>query len=204
MEKTLALFDFDGTITRRDTLIDFMIHVRGWTGATGVFLRLIPSAIAFFLKRISNQTFKERYLSLAFLGMEESRLRELGKTYLPRLNSLLRPGALERLNWHRAQGHRLVIVSASADIWLDAWCRHHEVELICSTMEFRSGRCTGRLLGTNCRGPEKVQRIRSELDTDAYETIYAYGDSSGDTEMLAFAGKGFYRPFHRNAAILPE
>lgn len=196
MDKALALFDFDGTITRKDTLLDFMMFVRGRAGAAGVFLRLLPSAAAFMAGRLTNQVFKERYLTLAFGGMEEPKLRESGQRYLDRLEKLIRAGALDRLEWHRKQQHRIIIVSASADVWLEPWCRKHRVEMICSSLEFHQGICSGRLSGSNCRGPEKVRRIRNVVDTDAYSKIFAYGDSSGDTEMLAFAHEGRYRPFH--------
>ena len=196
MKQDLALFDFDGTITRRDTLLDFMMFVRGRCGAAGIFMRLTPAAVAFLLKRISNQTFKENFLALAFRGFDETLLREKGRCYLNRLQSLIRPGALDRLEWHRRQGHRIVIVSASADLWLSAWCHDQKVDLICSSLEFVEGRCTGRLKGSNCRGAEKVRRIRMELDLSAHGKTYAYGDSSGDTEMLDFADESHYRPFH--------
>jgi phosphatidylglycerophosphatase C len=196
VNSALALFDFDGTITRRDTLLDFMLYVKGYPSAAGISVCLIPWLIAFKMKRISSQTFKERFLTLSFRGFSEETLRRKGREYAVRIPGLIRPGALERLDWHRQQGHRIVIVSASTDVWLAEWCRNQDIELICSAMEFIDGVCTGRLSGDNCRGPEKVRRIREELDPDSYAKIYAYGDSSGDTEMLAFAHEGAYRPFH--------
>lgn len=196
MSDGLALFDFDGTITRKDTLLDFMMYVKGLPVSIAVFIRLIPAAVAWRRGRLTNQAFKERFLTLSFRGLSETKLRERGVEYCrERIPRLVRHGALERLEWHRNQGHRIVIVSASTDVWLSEWCRRQHVELICSELEFTGGRCTGRLKGANCRGPEKVRRIRAEIDTAAYGTVYAYGDSSGDDDMLGIADEKFFKPF---------
>jgi len=197
LKDSLALFDFDGTITRKDTLLEFMIFVKGVPGAFIVFLRLLPFALLFALKKISNQKFKERFLTLSFKGasLEFLQKKALDFTH-KRLPELIRPKAKERLKWHKTAGHKIVIVSASAELWLKEWCREQNIDLICSELEVVDGRLTGRLNGKNCRGQIKVDRINAELNPSAYKKIYAYGDSSGDTEMLAFADEGMFRPFH--------
>ncbi|MCD4654878.1 HAD-IB family hydrolase [bacterium] len=197
MEKHLALFDFDGTITRKDTLLDFMVYAKGIPGAFLVFVRLLPAAMRFGLKQISNQEFKERFLTLAFKGMAQNILQEKAKAFTrKRLPCLIRPEARKQLEWHKKKNHRIVIVSASAELWLSEWCKQEKIELICSKLEVINGKLTGLLNGNNCRGPVKVERISSELNPDTYSKIYAYGDSSGDTEMLAFADEGHFKPFH--------
>ncbi len=204
MNKGLALFDFDGTITRKDTLLDFMMYVKGRPAALIVFIKLLPAVMSFKFKKLSNQVFKERFLTLAFAGYDEKTLWALGCEYARlRIPKLIRAGAMERLDWHRRQKHRIVIVSASADVWLAEWCREQKLELICSALNFSEGIFTGRLKGRNCRGAEKVRRIKESINTSEYNVIYAYGDSSGDTEMLEFADKPFFRPFHPgNADII--
>ncbi|MGB4098964.1 MAG: HAD family hydrolase [bacterium] len=197
MKDGLALFDFDGTITVKDTLLDFAVYVKGLPLSTLVYIRLIPAFVAWKRGKITNQDFKERFLTMSFQGLSESYLRSKGNEYgRDRIPRLLRPKALERLEWHREQGHRIVIVSASTDVWLSEWCRLQGLELICSKLEFIDGVCTGRLQGVNCRGAEKVSRIQAEIATSDYQVIYAYGDSSGDKEMLEFADKKFFKPFH--------
>ena len=197
MKNGLALFDFDGTITHRDTLLDFAKYVKGLPLSILTFIRLIPAFAAWKLGKISNQGFKEQFLTISFRGQSEPFLYSKGVEYgQKRIPALLRPKALDRLEWHREQGHRIVIVSASTDVWLSEWCRLQGFELICSKLEFIDGVCTGRLKGVNCRGPEKVRRVRGEITTSDYRVIYAYGDSSGDKEMLEFADEKFFRPFH--------
>lgn len=197
MEKHLALFDFDGTITRKDTLIEFMRFSQGTFRASLVFIRLLPSAVKFALKLISNQEFKEVFLRLAYCGADANWLKECAEAFTKQqLPGLIREKAKKRIQWHRDRGHRIVLVSASADIWLEPWCRQEKIELICSHLEVVDGKLTGKIAGKNCRKAEKVSRIKAEIDVSEYSKIYAYGDSSGDTEMLAFADDGQFRPFH--------
>ena len=69
------------------------------------------------------------------------------------------------------------------------------MRLLATLLETENGIVTGKLSGKNCYGPEKVARIKSEFRLEEYDNIYAYGDSSGDTEMLAIATKPYYRKF---------
>jgi phosphatidylglycerophosphatase C len=95
---------------------------------------------------------------------------------------------LERVAWHRREGHDIVIVSASLRAYLDEVARRLGVDaLLCTALEVdEHGRCTGRMTGGNCRGAEKATRLRAYL-RDRDVTLWAYGDSAGDDDMLAMA-----------------
>ena len=99
-----------------------------------------------------------------------------------------RPEILERLRWHRSEGHEIVIVSASLDSYLTPLAPRLGVDHVISTsLEVdQSGLVTGRLAGGNVRGPEKARRLRAWLGDGPLE-LWAYGDSSGDDELLAMA-----------------
>ncbi len=100
---------------------------------------------------------------------------------------------MTRLHWHQRQGHRCVLVSASMDIYLKPWAAAAGFDdVVCSTLEFHDGRVTGRLAGGNCYGDEKARRLAQLLGEQDY-TLYAYGDSRGDKELLAMADYGYYR-----------
>src|SRR5205823_895534 len=96
----------------------------------------------------------------------------------------------DRVAWHQREGHEIVIVSASLDVYLNEVARLLDVEhALCTSLERdEGGLCTGRMLGGNCRGPEKAKRLRAHLD-DALDDVelWAYGNSGGDDEMLALA-----------------
>ena len=114
---------------------------------------------------------------------------------MERIPALVRPNALARIEWHLEQHHTVVVISASMDIWLKSWCEKKKIELIATHLEVKEGVVTGRLASSNCYGPEKVNRIKSEIELASYPYIYAYGDSRGDAEMLAIAHEKYYRHF---------
>lgn len=193
---TLALFDFDGTVTTHDSFRDFLIFV---VGMKRFLLRMIlasPWLMAYVLRLISNQTAKQKITQAFFSGMSRSEFDQRAQDFVvKKLNSIVRPAALEKIRWHKQQQHRVILVSASFDDYLKFWCAQHQIELIATRLEEKDARLTGRFATANCWGPEKVKRIREVVDLDKYEKIYAYGDSRGDREMLEIATEKGYRVF---------
>jgi HAD superfamily hydrolase (TIGR01490 family) len=194
--KSLALFDFDGTLTCRDSLPDFIRFAVGIRKMVIGAMHLAPILGAYAAKRIENGPAKEKVLGYFFSGWTIRHLKEVGAGYASsRIPEILRPRARERLEWHRNQGHVIAVVSASPDIWLQTWAESLGLQLICTSLEEENGRFSGRYKGINCNGIEKVRRIRERFDVDSFDTVYAYGDTSGDRPMLALADKPFYKPF---------
>ena len=193
---TLALFDFDGTVTTHDSFRDFLIFV---VGMKKFLLRMIPASpwlLAYLLRLISNQTAKQKITQAFFSGMSRSEFDQRAQDFVvKKLNSIVRPAALEKIRWHKQQQHRVILVSASFDDYLKFWCAQHQIELIATRLEEKDARLTGRFATANCWGPEKVRRIREVVELDKYEKIYAYGDSRGDREMLEIATEKNYRVF---------
>jgi phosphatidylglycerophosphatase C len=181
--RTVAAFDFDGTLTRRDTLLRFLASVVGWPR--------VAAALGVHAHRLARDrdVAKERLLVHLLAGRPDDELRRAGHAYAQTIR--IEPHMRERLAWHRQQGHDIVIVSAALDLYLDEVARSLGVEhTLCTTLEVDAeGRCTGRLLGGNCRGPEKAKRLRTYLGDarDGDLVLWAYGDSRGDHEMLAMA-----------------
>ena len=191
----LALFDFDGTLTTRDTMLAFCQHVAGTPRYLLGLAWLAPMLVGFKAGLIPNDEAKQRMLRHFLGGMTRAELREAGERFVPKAESWLRPEGVGRLQWHRDEGHDLFIVSASLDLWLAPWAESRGLRLISTEGQFEGDRFTGGLATPNCHGPEKVRRVREVVDTDAYDTIHAYGDSSGDTEMLAMAHEAHFKPF---------
>ncbi|MEO7191905.1 MAG: HAD-IB family hydrolase [Vicinamibacterales bacterium] len=190
----LALFDFDGTITSSDTWTPFMRSaVRPVRLLAGRVL-LLPVVVGYRLGIISASWGRQVAVMVAFRGDDAARVRRRGTAYAADvLPSTLRPEALDRIAWHKAAGDEVVIVSGSLDVYLAPWCEAQGLLCICSTLEERAGRFTGRYTEGDCAGPEKVRRVRSKYDLDRYEVIYGYGDSLEDRELLALAHRKFYR-----------
>lgn len=195
-EATLVLFDFDGTITTRDTLIEFVLFYRGkkkyWLG----MLKLSPLLALYALKLIPNWKAKQFFLSHYFKGepIDEfnTRGREFARQVLPKL---IRPGALEAIATYKKNNATIAVVSASAENWIKPWCDQYDINCVATRLQVTDGFITGKIDGRNCYGDEKVCRIRDEYTLEDYDRIVAYGDSSGDKEMLALAHDRHYKPW---------
>ena len=194
--KSVAFFDFDGTITDRDSFIDFIIFYHGKFSAYVGLLRLFPILLAYKLKLLPNWRAKEIVLTHFFQGEPIEKFQQYCDQYAwERIPQITRVGALQAIQKHHELGNDIYLVSASLENWLSAWCNRKGLKLIGSRLETKEGRVTGKLVGKNCYGPEKVVRIRQEVTLHKYQDIYCYGDSSGDRELLQLADHAYYRPF---------
>ncbi|GAB4230418.1 MAG: HAD-IB family hydrolase [Chlamydiales bacterium] len=194
----VAVFDFDKTLTRCDTFMPFLYHSFGVFPTLIKSLKLIPSVFSFILGKKNRQELKEVFLTAFFKGISIDRAREMGRNFASaKISQLLKKRGIQRLRWHQEQQHHCVIVSASLDLYLKPWAESiHISEVLCSKAALDEHQnLTGKLDGLNCRGPEKVRRLKELLGDTGKYTIYAYGDSEGDRELLRFADYPFYRSF---------
>jgi phosphatidylglycerophosphatase C len=199
MMKAIAFFDFDGTISTKDSLADFIQYAVGKLNYYVGLLVLSPMLMAYILKFIPNDLAKEKLLSYFFKGWNVKQFQVLAERYsLEQIDEIIRPKAIEKIRWHQNQGHQVVIVSASMDYWLRPWCGKNDLCLIATRLEVKDSKLTGRFATKNCYGLEKANRVKDTFELSLYEYIYVYGDSDGDKELLALADECFYKPF-RNA-----
>jgi phosphatidylglycerophosphatase C len=183
----VAAFDFDGTLARRDTLVPFLRQVRGTP-------RVLAATALAAVRARDRDALKVAVIGHLFGGVPADRVARLGEDYVPTLLELLRPEMLERVRWHQDEGHAVVIVSASLGAYLRPLADRLgldaalAVELVTDADGVLTGELVGRL---NTRGPEKVARLRAWVDQRfgpaADFELWAYGDSSGDAEMLDLA-----------------
>lgn len=137
---------------------------------------------------VSDQAIRKAMSKVGFWRTEPAVVRRLGEEYAATvLPTVLRPIALERIAWHKARGDRVVVVSAALDVYLEPWCRSLGLDVICTQLEVCDGRLTGRYIGGDCCGDAKAKRIRERYTLSDYGTIYAYGDTEEDREMLDLA-----------------
>lgn len=192
----LVLFDFDGTITTRDTLIEFVRFYRGNKKYLESMVMLAPILALYKLKLLPNWKAKQHFLARHFRGEKievfNSRCIEFSMHVLP---SLIRPKALEAIRRYSDENVTMAVVSASAENWVSPFCDQEGMLCIATRLEVKDGLITGNLEGKNCYGDQKVCRIREQFDLSAFEKIIAYGDSSGDREMLQLAHDSFYKPW---------
>jgi HAD superfamily hydrolase (TIGR01490 family) len=196
--RILALFDFDGTLTEKDTLtefISFFCRKENRKYLKSVFH--IPMWLFNKLGVISNQRARRELIKIYFRGTSADLLCNIAEEFVAqKLPQLLNLKALEKLQWHREQGHEVVIVSATPSVWIRIWANELNIRVIATELEVNEGVYSGKFATRNCNGTEKVKRIRAALRLSEYNYIYAYGDSGGDKQMLNLADESYYRLFN--------
>ena len=190
----LALFDFDGTITDAPSYGEFVRFAVRFRRKLLALPLLAPVIVGYRLGLVSDARARSAITWAAFAGDDVGRIQQLGLCFAhERLGSFVRPHAIERIRWHINRGDRVVVVSASLDVYLESWAKDAGVEVLCSRLEQRGDRLTGRYVGADCCGAEKAARVRQAIPLSAYSDIYAYGDTEEDRELLQLATRRFFR-----------
>ena len=193
---TIAFFDFDGTITKKDSMMFFLIKMFGYKKYLSSLFYLFPTLLFYTLGLLSNDIAKQRFLGYFISDMSIKKFNNLCKEFsLTHLSDIISSKALDRVRWHKEKKHIVVIVSASLENWLEYWCENNSLQLIATQLESDKGKITGKFSTKNCYGFEKVTRIKKQYNLSKYSTIYAYGDSKGDKEMLNLADFSYYKVF---------
>ena len=198
MAKGIAFFDFDGTITTTDSFFRFLLFCFGWKAVLGKATSIIPILFSYFFKFCDNETAKQSITSTFFRGMSEERFDSLCKQFAEQeIDKILRPKAIERIKWHKEQGHELYLVSASFTKYLKHFAEKYDMTVIATEIEVVDGKLTGWFATRNCWGPEKIERINEAVpDLDTYDDTYGYGDSIGDEiGMLTIVNHPEYKVF---------
>jgi len=196
----VAAFDVDGTLTPRDTLLPFLVRAFGPWRVALAFAALAGPGLRFARGHITIDDFKRRMIARLFAGADAARLRAVGLSHAAAVQGWIRPAALERLEWHRSQGHALVLVSATLDLYLEPLAARLGIpDVLCSRLALAASGAafTGAMAGEDCTGAAKVRRLVERFGDLPGIELHAYGDSAGDRELLAVADFPHYRPFRR-------
>ena len=190
-------FDFDGTLTRRDTLVEFIRYVKGDKEFLKCFLRYSPQLVAMKVGLYPNWKVKRQVFSYCFAGMKEEVFNDFSTRFAQAKSSLMRPAGVEKIRSLLQDGCQVVVVSASVENWVRPFFGDlsDAIQFLCTRVEVKDGVLTGRFLTKNCFGKEKVARLRTLYPDRRAIELTAYGDSRGDREMLDYANEGYYRPF---------
>lgn len=191
--KKIYAFDFDGTLTTRDTLVEFIRYACGNRAFCWGFLRYSPLLILMKLGYYPNWKVKQQVFSYFFKGMPYKEFAQLGRLFALDNKHLLRPKGVEMVKKAQAEEAEVLIVSASIDNWVQPF--FPEVRVVGTQVEVKDGHLTGRFLTKNCYGQEKVDRILAIYRHRQEYELIAFGDSRGDKELLAFADEAHYKPF---------
>jgi len=191
---TIAAFDVDGTLLEGESLFRFLGTLLGPAGLAAVCVRTAVRVVA-RPPRLNRDAGKETLLRTAMRGRGVAQTESVGHHFAEQLLATrVRPDALQALRAHQAAGHQVVLISASLGMYIRPLGSLLGVDgALCTELELSAdGTYTGALSGANARGPEKVHLLdawlaRLGLQRDQV-VLHAYGDSSGDDELLAAAG----------------
>jgi HAD superfamily hydrolase (TIGR01490 family) len=195
---TVAAFDFDGTVTRGASTVPFLIEVRGLLPVALAIGRSLPKLVrAAIFSGSAADDYKEQLFVRLLRGTTAEELTRRGKAFAANhLRLRLRPEVRNRIEWHRARGHRVVLVSASLEHYVAPAGEILGVDGVLATRLAvdAAGIVSGRFDGKNCRGAEKYARVVGWLRANglagagrAQAVLWAYGNSRGDAWLLGAA-----------------
>lgn len=196
--QTIAAFDFDGTITTRDTLPALIIFHFGVIRFLIGMIVCAPVLVGYVLGFIKNDIAKRKVFRHFFAGLSSSDFEKICNRFADaRIESMVRPEARDRIAWHREQRHRLVIVTASLETWVAPWALKHGFEKVIGTQpEIKNNVLTGNFSTPNCYGEEKKRRLYALYpERNSYE-LFAYGNGRGDMALLQSADRAYFQNFH--------
>lgn len=197
---TVVAFDFDGTLTRGGSVFPFLLRVRGIVPVTVAVIRSLPALIrAALVGGSAADQAKESLFARLLGGLPVERVDAVAAVFAEEhLRRRLRPEMRDRFERHRSLGHRVVIVSASPECYVQVVGRLLGADAVLATkLRVGSGLLTGRYEGRNCRGAEKYARLVAWLRSEglngagtAQPVLWAYGNSRGDLRLLSAADHG--------------
>jgi len=197
MKFTVAVFDFDGTITTKDTLLEFIRFSKGNIPFLWGFTLHLPLLIAYQLKLYPNWKLKRKLFSSFFKKMKINDFNQLCEEFYQHFSGIMRLEAQKAIQRHIDAGDSLVIISASIENWVRPFANYLNIPFIlCTEIEIDQNDCiTGNFTTLNCYGQEKVNRLIKLFPQRAEYYLIAYGDSRGDKELMDFADKKMYKKF---------
>jgi HAD superfamily hydrolase (TIGR01490 family) len=199
--RVIAVFDLDGTLTRGDTLLPFL----WWALGPAKFLLRLPRALPWLaglvLGLVPRDRAKEGVLTAFLRGELREDLERKGATFArDRLPSMLRPGAAQRLAWHKSRHHHCALASASPDAYVQAWAKSAGFDdVFCTRLDYADGVATGRFVGHNCRAEEKLRRLEEGYGDLSRLVLHGYGDTADDRPFLDRCAESHYKPFQESA-----
>jgi phosphatidylglycerophosphatase C len=192
---SLVFFDFDGTLTRRDSILPFGVFVASTQPARQLKIAHLLLLMTMLKSRmISNHVFKERLCVLLLKGQSEAAMDRIARAFAEvRLGRMLNDPMVEALRRHRQQHDDVYLVSSNFSLVLRPFERLWNAQgVIATDPEVVQGRFTGRILGRSCDGEEKLSRVLAAFGDERVRSATAYGDSRGDRPLLGYVKRAIW------------
>lgn len=194
--KKLYLFDFDGTLTYKDTMFLFLRFFDAqkyfWS-----FLKHLPLFVLVKLHLANAEKVKKSFIASILKGEREEAIEQKAHEFFDHFYpKIVRENALDFIAKIDAQNIESYLVTASLDLWTAPFAEKFGMKLIATEAQFENGLFTGNFKTKNNNKEEKAIRIKQEIQGKKYDKIIAFGDTSGDKPMMALAHEAHYRFFH--------
>ncbi|MCQ4034438.1 HAD family hydrolase [Kaistella montana] len=194
--KKLYCFDFDGTLTYKDTMFLYLKFYDA-TKFRIQFVKHIPLFVLLKLKLADAEKVKKSFIASILKGESKSKIEKKAELFFKEFYpQIFRENALEFIKNIDYENTESYIVSASLDIWVAPFANEFKMKLLSTQAEFKNDKFTGNFIGKNCNGAEKVNRIKEAVSDRKFDKTIAFGDTSGDREMLAWANESHFEFFH--------
>ena len=194
--KKLYFFDFDGTLTYKDTMFLFLKFYNP-TQFNFQFLKHTPLFVLLKLKLANPEKIKKSFISSILKGQTknkiESKAQDFFDQYYPKI---IRENALDFIKNIDRENTESYLVTASLDIWVKPFAEKFNMNLIATNAEFLNNIFTGNFVSKNCNGIEKLHRIKVAISDKKYDKTISFGDTNGDKEMLKWSNEGHFKFFH--------
>ena len=194
MKQIIVVFDFDGTITNKDTLWLFVKHTHSLLQITGNLCLILPYLLLYKARLMNNGKAKQKLFSVFYKDWSIEKFNSFCQSFQPIIDNCIRTDVYQTLRKHLGNGNKVVIVSASIENWIMPWAMKEGLDTVIATRIEVSpqGKLTGQFASPNCYGKEKNRRILHTFPERGSYTLIAYGDSKGDLEMLNMADESYY------------
>ena len=194
--KKLYCFDFDGTLTYKDTMF---LYLKFYNPSKFrlQFVKHIPLFILLKLKLADAEKVKKSFIGSILKGQLQTKIEEKSKRFFEEnYPKIIRENALDFIKNIDRNSTESYIVSASLDIWVKPFAEEFKMNLLATKAEFVNDKFTGNFTTPNCNGIEKVKRIQEAISDKKFDKKIAFGDTDGDKPMLNFANESHFRFFH--------
>lgn len=194
--KTLYCFDFDGTITKKDTMFSFLKYYD-----SSLFYRKFVENLPFFVlmkfNLVETQKVKQKFIFSILKGQSRKKIEEKAQLFFDEFYpKIIREKALDFIKKLDKEKSECFLVTASLDIWTKRFAEEWNMKLLATKSNFEGGFYTEKFLSKNCNGEEKVKRIKAEITNEEFEKTVAFGDTKGDFPMLNWSDEKHFRYFH--------